>query len=123
MTEELKNQIMLSLPAHKRIMLQLLEEGVFPGTINSKGEYVISNNNLIKHFQAQDTRLKNMNHKVMSQLCKELNLSTHRTGSMGRYYIFPTLKELRDRWEDLTSSTMGWDLEEEWVVQSKDYGI
>jgi Family of unknown function (DUF5906) len=122
-TEELKEQIELSLPYIKRAMLYMLEDGTFPGTINGDGELVITTTNLLKYFHAIDHRYKVITDKAVVKLCEELLLARNRNNSIGRYFIFPELGILRKRWDKFMIRKMHWDLTERWIIQTKEYNI
>lgn len=117
-TEELRRQIAMSLPKLKYAFMQLLEDGSFPGSMNGKGEYIISNKNLLEYIQGLETNNKSITNKSLSKLCAELNIPTSRT-SETRHYIFPELGTLREAWHQKITKNSEWRTNETWEVNTK----
>jgi hypothetical protein len=115
-TEEMRKQIEMSLPKLKYAFLTMLEEGVFPGEINGKGEYIISNTNLLEYFKQIDSANKNITGKSLANLCKSLGITFGRSGT-GRYLIFPELGAIRETWSNQVNKNTEWRINEKWEVK------
>jgi len=123
-TDELKNQIEMSLPLIKKSVLQILEEGMFPGIITSgNGEYAITNTNLLKYIHSLDHRYKLVTAKALTKLLKEIKIEQVRNNAHGRIYLFPELGIIRAIWDKYAIREMDWDLTEKWYVKTKEYDI
>ena len=115
-TEELRRQIAMSLPKLKYAFMRLLEDGIFPGSIDGEGKYVISNTNLLSHIQNMEPGNKTITGKALTKLCKvDLKLETSRTAAF-RYYIFPELGELRKTWHERVTKNTEWRTNEKWEL-------
>lgn len=113
-TEELKRQIAMSLPKLKYAFLCMLEDGVFPGAKDGSG-YTVSPTNLAEYLHKFDST-KSINTKQVSRICKDLGIEYGRTNK-ARYYFFPELGEVRQRWNERINR-QDWSLGETWLVQT-----
>lgn len=119
-TEEMRNQIALSLPKLKGAVFTLLEEGIFPGEFNSKGEYQVSNKNFLEYLQSIDPQgAKNFTMKSIANLTKTLGIKTYRD-SQARYLIFPELGILRAMWNRAVTRNE-WPTNIKWTIGKAEY--
>ncbi len=112
-TEELRKQITMSLSKLKYAILSMLEDGIFPGARNTKGEYAITSSNMLEHIHNQDPGNKTITNKAVIALLKELNVELYRT-KVDRWYIFPELGLIRQIWSDKVMKNTEWRTNEEW---------
>jgi len=119
-TEEMRNQIAMSLPKLKTAIFDMLKEGVFPGDFNSKGEYQISSKAFLEALQVIDPNgAKNFTNKAIANILKILEVKTHRTNT-ARYLIFPELGYVRSVWnKNITRHE--WPTNEKWTIGKTEY--
>jgi len=116
-TEELLNQIRMSYPKLKTAVFAMLENGVFPGEVNTAGEYQITSANFLEFLQALEGNAK-FSHKSINNFIKILHVK-HKRDSTNRYLIFPELGMIRSHWNKHIGRRE-WRTNEEWTV-SKEY--
>src|SRR4029077_1634535 len=116
-TEELKKQINLTLPKVKYCLLELLEEGTFPGAMNYKGEYTITSRNLMSYIHNLDPSYKTITSRSLASFMKVLGVVPSRTNK-SRIYVFPELNLLRAIWSERVNRYTEWNLEEKWLVET-----
>jgi len=113
-TDELRRQIAMSLPKLKYAFMDMLDEGIFPGKLQS-GEYRISNGNLLEHLQNKEQGNKSLTGKSLAKLCKDLDIQVYKSGG-SRYYTFPQLGKIREIWDLRMNKHSDWRLSEEWHI-------
>jgi hypothetical protein len=116
-TEEMRNQIAMSLPKLKLAVFTMLEEGVFPGEKNTKGEYQITSKNFLEFLQGLESNSK-FSSKAVSNFVKILHIKPHRDAH-NRFLIFPELGQIRSYWNKHIGRRE-WRTNEEWIV-GKEY--
>lgn len=115
-TDELRNQVILSLPKQKYAIHTMLEEGIFPGSMDD-GRYVITLQNLIKFLEEQDRTLK-LSPKGFKQFLTTIGVRDIRQHGKPRALVFPELGELRAEWGKKVISGQAWSLTERWSIQT-----
>lgn len=118
-TEELRKQIAMSLPKIRYAFMVMLDDGIFPGSMDGQGRYMISNANLTEFLQNMESGNKVITGKQTAKLCQELDILQHRDGKRGRFYLFPELGTLRELWHTKITKNTEWRTNEQWTVASQ----
>lgn len=120
-TTELANQILISMSKPQRAIFNLLEEGVFPGSLNKKGEYIITRENFMEYIYKLDNgAYKNITSKYISDILIELRVQRHRD-AIKRSYIFQPLPVIRDLWDKKIIKYEKWLKNEDWIIGKTAY--
>lgn len=118
-TEELRRQIVMSLPKVKTAMTYFLEEGAFPGELTD-GKYLITIENLLAYIHHLDEHnYKSISRKNLTNLLTELEIKTHRT-TYKRYWWFPELGILREQW-NAKVAPLEWDITAKWQLEKTQF--
>jgi hypothetical protein len=115
-TSEMQRQIELSMPRAKFAVKELLNEGIFPGSITDDKEYVVSYPALIEHFLKQDTKFS-ASKKAIANLCKDIGVELRKIKGQ-RMMVFPNLGVAKKRWDKDVMRTAWDDETEEWICNS-----
>jgi hypothetical protein len=114
-TEELRKQIAMSLSKLKYAILHMLEDGVFPGSRNGKGELTITSANMLDYIHSLDPSNKTITSKSLAGMLKEIGVTLYRTGAT-RGYVFPELGIMRQNWSERVMKNTEWRLNELWEI-------
>lgn len=119
-TEELKMQQQMSLSRMEKFVLHFLENGCFPGQYMSHGYYRVNSRAFIDFVDELDNDNKKLSERAKVLAVKELGAHTGERNSKFRYINFPSLKEMRMKWDEKYPPGE-WDINELWQVTKQEY--
>jgi len=93
-TMETRNQIEKSDSLQEKMILSLLEDGIFPG-ICVDGEHHTKLSNIRELMEKTIPRAKNISDKSLADACKKFG-AIKRKKQSDIYWVFPSLKEMRE---------------------------
>jgi len=118
-TEEMQYQKTLSLAKKFKILLSLLEEGIFPGQLTIDQEYLVASKELFECFEKIDINVKKMTHNARTEGIRKLGCKKeHRRN--GNFWLFPDLKTCRLRWDKIYGEHRWENIEDTWMIE-KDF--
>lgn len=113
-TEELNKQKHLSLGKLQSIVFSILDDGIFPGSKDQRGRYIIMSEVLYKHMDKIDQSAQKFSFNKKWDVIKQLGVTKERTAD-GMRLIFPDLGEMRAKWNDVYTER-SWALKDNWQL-------
>lgn len=99
MTSEMQKQVNYTLPKVSKFMLTFINEGMFPGERAVNGEYIVKSKLLFDYIDNLEPGNKLLRLRDKGEVLRELKVKRlHR--KEGNYWVFPSLSELRKKWDD-----------------------
>ncbi len=96
-TSELMRQAYISLKRADKLVLDFIEEGVFPVKATQAGLYKITSTELIAHLRNIDKAYEKIGARPIKEVLHKIGVTAGRDKTT-RYYIFPKLELLRLQW-------------------------
>jgi len=118
-TKELLNQMYVSLRKKEKIVLEFLEDGVFPGIRDSNGRYVVTSSVLTSFLQNIDPSYGKVSGKLLKEILGKLGVNQERTQE-NRIYVFPKLSTIKSNW-NRTICKVDWKDDFDWEVKTESY--
>jgi hypothetical protein len=118
-TKELLQQQYMSMTRADRCILNLLENGFFPGEYVGMDRWAVPSRTLLDYINELDEDAKKISEK--SKILILQSLGVHRTrNAKTRMLEFPSLKEVREKWNE-NHPPGDWDISEQWQVSKTSY--
>lgn len=119
-TEELLLQKKLSLSTLNAAIFQMLEDGAFPGEKMDGDYFSISSENLVAHIEKIEPATKRFSNVKKLEVFRKLGAIKKKTNTKN-YWVFPPLKEMRDKFSSLYVPHKWPDGDDEWYIQRTQY--
>jgi len=118
-TSELLKQTYISLRKPEKAILELIEEGIFPGERDSTGRYTIQSSKLVKYVQEMDVAYNKVGSRQIKEMMDKLKVIQERNEQF-KYYVFPKLSTLKSNW-NRTICKVDWKDDFDWEVKTEIY--